>query len=298
MHVLVTGATGTVGHFLLPALTAAGHRVTTLGRHPGDHPWDLADPAPRLPAADALVHAALAHLPGAFRGGEGSDPARFRRLNLDGTLRLLDAAGSARVVFLSTRAVYGDHRRGETLCETDTPAPDSLYGDIKLAAEAALGSRGCALRATGIYGGHPHKWRDLFAAYLRGDRIPPRRATELHGQDLTTAVRLLLETSDTGAFNASDILLDRHDLLARVRTRTGCPHPPPPPATDPPPGVMDTSRLRALGWRPGGLSRLDAFLEATFPLPAEPPRTRARTGLGAPAVSLKSAKRLWQRCDD
>ena len=93
------------------------------------HPWDLADPAPRLPPADALVHLALAHVPGAYRGGEGDDPAGFRRLNLDGTLRLFDAAGPARIVFLSSRAVYGDHRRGETLRETDAPAPDSLYGD-------------------------------------------------------------------------------------------------------------------------------------------------------------------------
>ena len=41
MHVLVTGATGTVGRFVVPALAAAGHRVTTLGRA-GDLPWRLA----------------------------------------------------------------------------------------------------------------------------------------------------------------------------------------------------------------------------------------------------------------
>ena len=267
MHVLVTGAGGTVGRFLVAALVAAGHRVTSLGRRPGDHPWDLADPVPRLPPADALVHAALAHVPGAYRGGEGNDPARFRRLNLDGTVRLFDAAGPARIVFLSSRAIYGDHRRGETLRETNIPAPNSLYGEIKLAAEAALGPRGCALRATGIYGGHPHKWQDLFAAYLRGDAIAPRRATELHGADLADAALLLLAASETGPFNASDLLLDRHDLLARVRARTACPHPPPRRIDGPAPGVMDTARLRALGWRPGGLARLDAFLDAAF-LPA------------------------------
>ena len=46
MHVLVTGASGIVGRFLVPALAAAGHRVTTLGRRPGDHRWDLAEAAP------------------------------------------------------------------------------------------------------------------------------------------------------------------------------------------------------------------------------------------------------------
>ena len=265
MHVLLTGATGAVGRFLLPALSAAGHRVTTLGRHPGDHPWDLADPAPRLPPADALVHAALAHAPGAYRGGEGDDPASFRRLNLDGTLRLFDAAGPARIVLLSSRAVYGDHRRGETLRETDPPAPDSLYGEIKLAAEHALGPRGVSLRPTGIYGGRPHKWESLFAAYRRGDPVAPRIATEVHGDDLASAVRLALDAATTGPLNVSDILLDRHDLLARVQALTGCPHPPPPRAEGPPPGVMETARLDALGWRPGGAARLDAFLREEFP---------------------------------
>lgn len=259
MHVLLTGAGGTVGRLVAPALVAAGHRVTTLGRA-GGIPWTLDDPAPRLPPADALVHLAFDHVPGRYRGGEGDDPARFRRLNLDGTLRLFDAAGPARIVFLSSRAVYGDGRRDQFLKETDAPEPDSLYGEIKLAAERALGERGASLRATGVYGGWPHKWADLFAGYLRGEAIPPRVATEIHGDDVSAAVLRLLDSRETGAFNASDLLLDRHDLLARVRALTGCSHPPPPAYDGPRPGVMATCRLRLTGWRPGGLPRLDAFL--------------------------------------
>jgi UDP-glucose 4-epimerase len=268
MHVHLTGATGAVGRFLLPALTAASHRVTTLGRA-GDIRWTLADPAPRLPQADALVHAALAHEPGTYRGGEADDPASFRALNLDGTLRLFDAAGDARILFLSSRAVYGDHRRGELLYETDPASPSSLYGELKLLAEEALGPRGASLRPTGVYGGRPHKWEPLFAAYLRGDPIAPRAATELHGDDLAAALLLLLDRPVTGAFNASDLLLDRHDLLARVQAHTASPHPPPPRAHDAP-GVMDTTRLRALGWRPGGLPRLDAFLANDLAAPNRP----------------------------
>jgi nucleoside-diphosphate-sugar epimerase len=260
MHVLVTGGTGYVGRFIVEALQAAGHRPTLLGRRPPAVPWDLADPHPRLPPADALVHAALEHAPAAYRGGEGDDPARFRRLNLDGTRALFDAAGDMRIVFLSSRAVYGDRRRGEMLRENDAPEPDSLYGEVKLAGEQALAGRGVALRATGVYGGSPHKWKGLFEAYLRGDAVPPRSATEVHGADVAAAVLLLLDHRATGAFNLSDILLDRHDLLARVQALTGCPHPPPPRADGPPPGVMATDRLRALGWRPGGCDRLEAFL--------------------------------------
>jgi nucleoside-diphosphate-sugar epimerase len=260
MHVLVTGGTGYVGRFIVAELRAAGHRVTLLGRSEGAHPWTLAETSPRLPPADALVHAALDHAPGAYRGGEGDDPARFRRLNLDGTRALFDAAGNMRIVFVSSRAVYGDHRRGETLREQDPPAPDTLYGEVKLAGETALAGRGAALRATGVYGGRPHKWEGLFAAYLRGERISPRLATEIHGADLASAALLMLGSPATGAFNVSDILLDRHDLLARLQALTGCPHPPPPPADGPPAAVMATDRLRALGWGPGGNALLAAFL--------------------------------------
>jgi len=260
MHVLVTGAGGIVGRFVVPALVAAGHRVTTLGRRPGDQPWDLAETAPRLPAADALVPLALAHAPGAYRGGEAGDPAGFRRLNLDGTRALFDAAGEARIVFLSSRAVYGDRRHGVFLKEADEAEPDSLYGEVKLAAEAALGGRGVSVRATGVYGGQPHKWEGLFADYLRGERVAPRVATEVHGDDLAAAVLRLLDGGETGAFNLSDLMLDRHDLLARVQALTGCLHPPPPRAEGPAPGRMATCRLRMLGWRPGGWARLDGFL--------------------------------------
>jgi len=260
MHVLVTGARGIVGRFLVPALAAAGHRVTPLGRRPGDHRWDLAEAAPSLPPADALVHLALAHRPGAYRGGEGDDPEGFRRLNLDGTRALFDAAGAARIVFLSSRAVYGDRRRGVFLKESDRAEPDSLYGEVKLLGEEAVGGRGASLRATGVYGGRPHKWEGLFADYLAGRPVAPRVATEVHGDDVAAAVVALLGRGETGAFNVSDLMLDRHDLLGRVRALACSPCPPPPRFAGEPPGRMATCRLRMLGWRPGGWKKLDGFL--------------------------------------
>lgn len=278
MRVLLTGGSGYVGGFVRPALAAAGHDVTELARRAprdGDWvPWDLADPAPRLPPADALVHLAFDHAPGAYRGGEGADPARFLRLNRDGSRALVAAAAAAgvpRIVLLSSRAVYGDQRQGETLRETDLPAPDSLYGAMKLKVERAVVSApgGRVLRATGVYGRAPgaaaHKWSALFDDYRAGRPVPPRVATELHGADLAAAVLLLL--ADPGperVFNASDLVLDRHDLLAAVQARTGCPHPPPPRAAGAPPGAMARDRLAARGWRPGGKTRLHAFLDDLF----------------------------------
>ncbi|WP_420332631.1 NAD-dependent epimerase/dehydratase family protein [Roseibium sp.] len=282
MRILITGASGTIGRFLTARLASEGHRMIALGRKPVDDiasgfsRYDLSDVAPGLPAADALIHCALHHAPGKFRGGEGQDPDLFRKLNVDGTKALFQAAKSAgchKAVFLSSRAVYGDARRGETLVETDEPAPDSLYGQVKLDGERALEEladarfSGVALRVTGVYGVPPgtsdHKWSGLFASFRAGEDIEPRCASEVHGDDLADAVLRVLQMDGNGfdVFNVSDFLLDRRDLLKLLAERTGRDANLPERATTVP-GVMDSSRIRRLGWQPGGLDRLKTFIGA------------------------------------
>ena len=90
MRIAVTGASGLVGRFLVRGLSAAGHQVKTL---PG---WRLGQPAP-LEGCAALVHAAFAHVPGKYRGGEGDDPEGFVALNRDASLRLFQQAKAAGV---------------------------------------------------------------------------------------------------------------------------------------------------------------------------------------------------------
>ncbi|GAD54512.1 NAD-dependent epimerase/dehydratase family protein [Limimaricola cinnabarinus] len=178
---------------------------------------------------------AFSHLPGRYRGGEGDDPEGFLARNRDGSLRLFKeahAAGPGRVVFLSSRAVYGGYPPGTDLDEHLPPRPDTLYGEMKWAVEQGLstlagpGFATASLRATGIYGTGPdHKWRGLFDEFFSGRPIAPRVATELHGDDLSAAVALLLEVPKAAleprSFNASDITLDRRDLLERVARITG-----------------------------------------------------------------------------
>lgn len=262
MRVAITGATGLVGRFLVRGLTAAGHQVDPL---PG---WRLGQPAP-LTGCDALVHAAFAHEPGKYRGGEGDDPARFVALNRDASLRLFAEAKAAsvrHVVFLSSRAVYDALPAGTPLPDGTAPAPQSLYGRVKAETEAGLaaldapGFATASIRATGIYGpGSGHKWTALFADYLAGRPVAPRLGTELHGYDLAAAVALILQNSARGSFNASDLLLDRHDLLAEVQRLTGSAHPLPP-RGDTHVSVMSCERLATLGWRPGGMAALIAAL--------------------------------------
>ncbi len=282
MKLAITGGTGLVGRFLVEDALAQGDAVTLLARQappsgffsrPVTHrPYALGQ-RPELRGFDAVIHCAFSHLPGRYRGGEGDDPDGFRRANLDGSITLFEAAKAAavpRLVFLSTRAVYGDYPAGTCLSEDLPPRPDTLYGTVKWQAEQALaelcgpGFTGLSLRATGIYGpagpGRRHKWAELFADFRAGRTIAPRRGTELHGQDLAAAARLLM-TAPPGAWNLSDLVLDRHDLLAMVADLTGIDHPLPPRATGKL-SAMATDRLRALGWRPGGMGLLRATLPA------------------------------------
>ncbi|RDC73829.1 NAD(P)-dependent oxidoreductase [Rhodovulum sp. 12E13] len=285
MRVGVTGASGTVGHWIAAGLLAAGHGVVALGRRPSrraeaeSRPFELGGPPPDLAGLDALVHAAFSHVPGRYRGGEGDDPEGFARLNRDGTVRLFEAAraaGVGRVVFLSSRAVLTGWPPGTTLHEGLEPRPDTLYGEVKVAAERALaalsgpGFVGVSLRATGVYGppapGLPHKWQPVLDAFARGVATAPRAGTEVHAGDLAASVRLLVEADpgalSPGVFHCSDILLDRRDLLAEWSALTGAAGPLPERADAGQVSVMRTDGLRALGWQPRGWQGVTEVLRA------------------------------------
>lgn len=284
---LVSGGTGFAGRFVVELLLAAGHELTVLARHLPPEGYFSApvhflegslepdrDQSAAFEGADFFVHAAFDHVPGKYRGGEGADPAGFVRHNLYGSMALFEAArraGVRRVVFLSSRAVYGLQRAGTVLEEETWPNPESLYGTVKLDAEKALLRMASpdfapvVLRVTGIYGpagpGREHKWSQLFADYLAGRPVEPRVGTEVHGDDVAAAVKLMLEapTSEIAGqiFNVSDLVLDRRDLLAIVKDAAGSRHPLPEPADVSLLNVMSTAKLEGLGWRPGGRPLLE-----------------------------------------
>jgi nucleoside-diphosphate-sugar epimerase len=279
MKALVTGGTGLVGRYIVETLLDAGYDVTVAGRTPpADDLFPKAvafRPATLDPEAfgqdlcagiDAVVHAAFDHLPGRYRGGEGDDPERFRRLNLDGSTRLFEAAKNAgvqRMVFLSSRAVYDGVPLGTPLTEDLNLKPASLYGDIKLLSEQALAALNApdfttsSLRLTGVYGDlRPNKWDGLFADYLAGRPVPVRAGTEVHGRDAGQAVRLVLETDADKvggqSFNVSDIVTDTHEVLACVKAASGCEVAIPARAKQDTVAAMITDKIRGLGWQPGG----------------------------------------------
>ena len=148
MRILVTGASGFVGAVLCRELVASGHAVRAAVRKTGPPgvatPESQQVPIPDIAAefdrralldgVDAVVHlAAIAHR------SVGSD-AELRRVNVDGTVRLAEAAAGfvRRFVFLSSVKVHGEDSGSGAYGEADALQPEDSYGRSKLEAERAL----------------------------------------------------------------------------------------------------------------------------------------------------------------
>lgn len=290
---LVSGGSGFVGRFIVERLLGEGVAIRVSGRTPPPQGYFTRDVEfvrqsldPESDFDTALqgvyhfVHAAFDHLPGRYRGGEGDDAEGFRRRNHLGTMALFRAAkkcGVRRAVFLSSRAVYGAQPAGAILTEKTEPSPDTLYGEVKLATEhdtlamADEGFEPVVLRITGVYGpagkGRRHKWADLFDNWRSGGSVVPRAGTEVHGDDVAAAIALVLSTAERVSgevFDVSDILVDRRDLLEIAAGATAISHPLPPRADPASLHVMSSEKLRALGWRPGGQTKLHDFVRASL----------------------------------
>ncbi|KVO05330.1 NAD-dependent dehydratase [Burkholderia ubonensis] len=151
-HVLVSGANGFVGQALCRALAGQGNAVTGLVRRAGAcvdgaHEWvqpsqdfvGLEASWPRMIEVNTVVHlAARVHV---MRDLAADPLAAFRATNVDGTMRVAEAArrnGVARFVFVSSIKALAESDRGEALREDDSPRPLDPYGRSKLEAEEAL----------------------------------------------------------------------------------------------------------------------------------------------------------------
>ena len=150
MRALVTGGGGFIGHHLVAALVAKGHRVGVLDDFSTGSRDRLVPVLDRIDLVegsilddDALERAAdgcevifhEAALPSVARSLV--DPVRSNEVNVSGTISVMQAAarvGARRVVMAGSSSVYGVP--AELPCrESMVPKPVSPYGVSKLAAE-------------------------------------------------------------------------------------------------------------------------------------------------------------------
>ena len=216
-RVLVTGANGFVGGHLCAELLRRGNAVRGAVRSPsaaevlpGDvEPFVVPDVGPGtdwsagLEGVEAVVHlAGRVHV----TREEGPDPlSAYRRVNVEGTARLLEAsveAGARRLVFLSSVKAVGEG--GPAAYTEETPCrPADAYGISKLEAERALSEAAprietVVVRPPLVYGpGVRANFLKLIGAVSRGLPLPLGRVENarsmVYVRNLTDAISLCLE---------------------------------------------------------------------------------------------------------
>ncbi|MEE9295920.1 MAG: NAD(P)-dependent oxidoreductase [Phycisphaerae bacterium] len=252
MNIAVTGATGFLGRYIVNRLTAAGHHCRCWYRPESDRggftregaiEWvegrldDQRGADAVLDRTDAVIHSALHHPGGGFRGGEG-DLVEFVTKNIVGTVRLIESArriGVGRFIFISTCAVHEVILDDRPLDEAHPLWPRSHYGAHKAAIEQFIHSYGlgnsydiCALRPTGIYGlarpASASKWYDVVHAVKNGEPISSAAGgKEVHADDVAKACEILLTAENIAgeAYNCYDRYVADQDVAEIVKGITG-----------------------------------------------------------------------------
>lgn len=309
MNLLVTGAAGFIGSHLAEALARAGHRVVGLDAFTDFYDLSLKEENARtaaaagvdlrrldlvtddltdaVRAADAVLH--LAAQPGLSNRTTFDD---YVRNNLLATGRLLTAVeaagGTARFINISTSSVYGAEATGD---ETTLPAPTSVYGVTKLAAEQLVlarhregALRACSLRIFSVYG--PRERPDKLFTRLIRSMLEDRSITLFEGSerhlrsfsyigDIVRGISLALERWDAACgevFNiGSDVEITTGHGLAAVERLLG-----------------KQARIERLPRRPGDQRRTHANIDKARRLLGYAPETSLEEGLRAEIEWQKS----------
>lgn len=232
---LVTGATGMLGSYVVEGLLRRGWSVRALVRDPKGARWltesgvelrlgSLEDRISLGAAAercDAVFHAAAAI-------GAGGSWEAFREANVGGTANVVAAAAAAgaRLVHVSSTAVYGQDRYRDVPTDEDAPLPKlpahDVYGRSKQEAEAVVFSAqragriwATAVRPPVMYGRRDRQFVPRVGpVFLRGvfPLIAGGRSTMtmVHAGNVAEGAILALEHD--GADGRRYLLTDDHPL--------------------------------------------------------------------------------------
>jgi nucleoside-diphosphate-sugar epimerase len=259
-RILLAGC-GDLGLRVAQRLLARGDEVWALRRRPPEG----ADDGIRWLAGDLTRPDSLRGLPRELSAlvyapaPDARDEAVYRAVFGAGLRHVLDAvdtAALARVLFVSSSAVYGEH--GDAWVNEDTPPdPPGFNGRVLLDAERWLAAQALpsvSLRLAGLYGpGRLQLIERLRAGQVRVPRAIPHWSNRIHIDDAAAAVVHLLDVPNALPVyvGVDDTPLPMDVLYDCLAGLVGAPRPEEGPA---PAGIgskrLSNARLRASGFVP------------------------------------------------
>lgn len=247
--ILITGATGFLGHHLVPHLVQLGYPVRAVVRPSSDAAF-LQKLGVELAYAEDITDAAaieqacagceqVIHAAGLFRFW--GEPEEFWQTNVAGTTAVLHAALShniQRFIYISTIAVVGKPPTNRPIDETTRCNPLEPYQRSKLEAEARVlaahaesGLPAIVLRPGAFYGpwGHYAFNRLFFEEPLKGWRIKVDNGRHItfpvFVPDVVQGVALALRNGRFGEiYNICGQSLDHNSVNAIVNELAGIGH--------------------------------------------------------------------------
>lgn len=222
VNVLVTGAGGFIGRFLVERLVEKGYTVlaTDLASPPPfrEHPRivyrvaDVTDPFTMNKLMAQYKPEAIIHLAALLADACETNPVKAFKVNIEATQNLIELAiahGIQKFIFTSSEAVYHPDTP-EPVKEEDAGKPVSYYGVTKYAGELIglwYANKGLidfrALRPTVVFG--PGRFKGPSAQYssiiienaLKGEKVvirdPDQRVNYMYVRDTAEAFIALLE---------------------------------------------------------------------------------------------------------
>jgi dTDP-4-dehydrorhamnose reductase len=226
MNILITGANGLLGQYLVRDLSKAGYTITATGRgrkrlpeyaegHYAYIPMDITNQTEVTEVIEAvrpavIVHAAAMTQPDACE----LNKEECRKTNVLATSYLAAAAAKtgSTIIYLSTDFVF-DGKEGPYK-EDDIPAPVNYYGESKLAAEKIIkqsNTRWAIVRTVLVYGNILAGTRSNVVTWVK-DNLEQKKnikvvddqiRTPTYVEDLSRSILLIIQHNAEGIYHIS-----------------------------------------------------------------------------------------------
>lgn len=223
MKILVTGASGFIGSFIVEEGLSRGYEVWAGIRGSSSRKF-LGDGRISFIELDFSSIARLKEQLAAFRQEHGGwdyivhaagvtkclDKKDFFKVNYEGTRNFIDALAALgmsprKFIYLSSLSVFGPVREKqpyEPIMESDTPCPNTAYGESKLLSEKYIKENApfpyVILRPTGVYGPRERDYYKMAVSIKKhvdfsvGYR--PQVITFIYVKDLVKAIYMSMES--------------------------------------------------------------------------------------------------------